>query len=467
MSPTLRVLDGFGGAVRAACRHAAPRTVDELCEVLAAAHREGVSVGFRGAGRSYGDAAMNQRGLVVDTRPMDRLLRWEPGTGILEAQAGLTIEGVWRRTIEDGYWPYVVPGTMRPTLGGCVSANIHGKNNFREGTFGEHVEEIDLVTVAGEKLTCSREENADIFHAVHGGFGLLGAITRVKMKLKNVGAGRVRVTPLMGENLRELFRMFEAHLPRSDYLVGWVDCISRGPYLGRGELHTARYVHPDEDPQAKESLHIERQVLPAHIFGVPKSQIWRILSLLNSGRGMELLNTVKYTMGWLGHKRTYLQSHVGFAFLLDYVPDWRLAYGPKGFIQYQIFAPAATALECFSEVLRISQRAGIYSYLGVLKRHRPDPFVLSHGMDGWSLALDFPVSPHGRQALWKITEAFTEVVIQAGGRFYFAKDAVLRAQDVERAYGRERLEKFRAIKRRLDPHNVLATDLSVRGGLAG
>lgn len=467
MSATLRVLDGFGGAVRAACRHAAPRSVDELVAVLQQARREGVSVGFRGSGRSYGDAAMNRRGLVIDTRPMDRLLRWEPGTGILEAEAGLTIEGVWRRTIEDGYWPYVVPGTMKPTLGGCVSANIHGKNNYREGTWGEHVEEIDLVTVAGDTYTCSRSENADLFHAVHGGFGLLGAVTRVKVRLKRVHSGRVRVTALMGESLRELFRTFEEYVPRSDYMVGWVDCISRGPFLGRGELHAARYLAPDEDPLAKESLHVERQGLPGHIFGVPKSQIWRILSLFHSGLGMQLLNTVKYTAGWLGHKRSYLQSHVGFAFLLDYVPDWRLAYGPKGFIQYQIFAPAATALECFQEALRISQRAGIYSYLGVLKRHRPDPFVLSHGMDGWSLALDFPVAPHGHQALWKMTEALTEVVIQAGGRFYFAKDAVLRPQDVERSYGRERLERFRAIKARLDPDNVLASDLSVRGGLAG
>ena len=467
MSTSLRVLDGFGGAVRAACRHVAPRSVDELCAVLAAARREGVSVGFRGSGRSYGDAALNSRGVVIDTRPMDRMLRWEPGTGVLEAEAGLTVEGVWRRTIEDGYWPYVVPGTMKPTLGGCISANIHGKNNFREGTFGEHVEELDLVTVAGERLTCSRAQNSDVFHAVLGGMGLLGAVTRVKLQLKRVGGGRVRVLPLAGESLHELFGLFEAHLPTSDYLVGWVDCLSSGPFLGRGELHAARYTGPDEDPQARESLHVERQGLPPHIFGVPKSQIWRILSLFRSNHMMRLLNGVKYQASWLGHKRSYLQSHVGFAFLLDYVPDWRLAYGSPGFIQYQIFAPAATALECFKDVLRLSQRAGICSYLGVLKRHRPDPFVLSHGLDGWSLALDFPVAPHGREALWKMTEALTELVIQAGGRFYFAKDAVLRAQDVERAYGRDRLDRFRAMKARLDPEGVLSNDLAVRGGIAG
>lgn len=465
---SLRVLDGFGGAVRAACRHAVPRSVDELCEVLAAARRAGLTVGFRGAGRSYGDAAMNSRGLVVDTRQMDRLLRWEPTTGVLEAEAGLTIEGLWRRTIEDGFWPHVVPGTMKPTLGGCVSTNIHGKNNYRAGTFGEHVLELDLVTVGGDVITCSRTREPDVFHAALGGIGLLGAVTRVKMELKHVGGGRLRVMPLAGENLGELFALFDAHLPTSDYLVGWVDCMARGPYLGRGELHTARYAGPDDDPLARESLHVERQGLPGHILGVPRSQIWRILRLLTNDTGIRLLNEVKYQASWLGHRRTYFQSHVAFAFLLDYVPDWRLAYGSTGFIQYQIFVPAATALECMRDVLRMSQRAGIHSYLGVLKRHRPDPFVLSHGLDGWSLALDFPVAPHGRPALWKMTESLTERVLEAGGTFYFAKDAVLRAQDVERAYGRERLERFRQIKARLDPEGVLASDLSMRSmpGLA-
>lgn len=457
-----RVLDGFGRAVRGACRFAAPRSAEELGDVLAQARREGLSVAFRGAGRSYGDASIHREGLVVDGTGLTRVHRWEPETGIFECEPGVTIEGLWRRTIEDGYWPAVVPGTMRPTLGGCVAMNVHGKNNFRVGPFGDHVLELDLLTAQGELLRCSREENADVFHAAIGGMGLLGALTRVKLKLKKVHSGRLRVTSLTARNLEEMFDLFEEGLPTSDYLVGWVDCLSRRKGLGRGVIHAADYLEPGEDPEGAETLHVERQGLPPRILGVPRSQLWRAMRFFTHDPGMALINALKYHSSRPAHRKSFLQGHVAFAFLLDYVPNWRLAYGPGGFIQYQVFVPHGTARECLRDLLTMCQQAGHPSYLGVLKRHRPDPFLMTHALDGWSLAMDFPVTARNRESLWALTERLTERVLAAGGKFYFAKDAVLRTLDVERAYGRETLDRFFALKARLDPQGLFHSDLAAR-----
>lgn len=455
----LRVLEGFGRAVRAVCRYVAPRTVEELALTVQRARAEGLTIAFRGAGRSYGDAALNASGLVVDTTGIDRVTAWEPATGIIDAGPGVTIEGLWRRTIEDGYWPAVVPGTMHPTLAGCVSMNVHGKNNFRAGPFGDHVLDLDLLTPAGDIVRCSRDENPDVFFAVVGGLGLLGAITRVRLQLKPVESGRLRVEALSARNLDELFDRFEAHLPHGDYVVGWVDCFARVAELGRGIIHVANYLRAGEDPEAAVSLHVERQGLPPRILGFPRSALWRIMRLFTNDPGVALVNAVKFFTSRLQDGHTYLQSHVAFAFLLDYVPDWRLAYGPEGFIQYQIFVPHAEARACVRDVLELCRQENRCSYLGVLKRHRPDQFLLSHAVDGWSLALDFPVRAGQRADLWALTERLTERVLAAGGRFYFAKDAVLRPADVERAYGRDRLARFLAIKQRLDPDGVLANDL--------
>jgi len=458
----LRVLDGFGRAVRAVCRYVAPRSVEELAVTLRRAHAEGLTVAFRGAGRSYGDAALNATGLVVDTTGLNRVSRWEPATGIIEAEPGVTIEGLWRRTIEDGYWPAVVPGTMHPTLAGCVSMNVHGKNNYRAGPFGDHVLDLDVLTPAGEIVRCSRTERPDLFHAVIGGLGLLGAITRVRLTLKRVQSGRLRVEALAARDLTEMFDRCEAHLPDSDYVVGWIDCFARQGGLGRGVIHVANYLAADEDPEAAESLHVERQGLPPRILGMPRSALWRFMRLFTNDPGVAAVNAAKYIASRLQDGHTYLQSHVAFAFLLDYVPDWRLAYGPEGFIQYQLFVPASEARACMRDVLQICQGDGTCSYLGVIKRHRPDAFLLSHAVDGWSLALDFPVKPGQRERLWALTARLTERVLAAGGRFYFAKDAVLRPADVEQAYGRDRLDRFLALKRQLDPNNLLANDLWAR-----
>jgi decaprenylphospho-beta-D-ribofuranose 2-oxidase len=454
-----RVLHGFGRAVRAACRYVAPKTVDELAETLQRASAEGLSVAFRGAGRSYGDAALNAEGLVIDVSALRHVLRWEPESGVMDTQPGLTIEDLWRRTIADGFWPAVVPGTMRPTLGGCVSMNVHGKNNFKAGPFGDHVLDLDLLTPRGELLRCSRDQNADVFHAAIGGLGLLGVITRVKLRLTHVDSGLLRVQPITTRHLEETFDAFEAKLPTSDYLVGWIDCFATGQSLGRGQLHAANYLKAGEDADPEHTLKPENQTLPARMMGLPRSSLWRIMRLMTNDPGISLVNTLKYQSSRWEHGKSYLQSHVAFAFLLDYVPGWRLAYGRGGFIQYQMFVPHDAARACLRDVLERCQKAGIRSYLGVLKRHRPDNFLLSHALDGWSLALDFRVTEANRQGLWQLTDALTERVLDAGGTFYFAKDAVLTADQVRRAYGEKRVRQFLEIKSRLDPQGLLANDL--------
>ena len=175
--------------------------------------------------------------------------------------------------------------------------------------------------------------------------------------------------------------------------------------------------------------------------------------------GVSAVNLAKYWASYFTDGARYYQSHVAFAFLLDYVPDWRLAYGDGGFLQYQVFIPKETARDALREILALGHRNGFPSYLGVMKRHRPDAFLLSHAVDGWSLAMDYRVTRSNHAALWKHFADMTAVVLAAGGRFYFAKDAVISADDALRAYGTERLEKFAALKGRLDPDDTLRSDL--------
>ncbi len=457
-----RVLDGFGRAVNAACHYAAPESVDELTATVAKAHDEGMSVAFRGAGRSYGDASLNGGGLIIDTQKLTRVHRWDPTAGVFECEPGITVEGLWRRTIEDGYWPAVVPGTMRPTLGGCLAMNIHGKNNFRAGPFGDHVQEIDLLTSRGDLLTCNREQNSDVFHGAIGGLGMLGAITRVKLKLKKVDSGFMRVDAHVARNLDAMFDCFEELIPKADYLVGWVDSFARGDSIGRGQIHAAYYLHEGEDPDPASSFHVERQGLPGTILGFPKSRLWEVMRYFVHDLGVGMVNFAKYWSSYLQDGASYMQSHVAFAFLLDYVPNWRLAYGPGGFVQYQVFIPKETARATMKALIDLGHRRGFPSYLSVFKRHRPDAFLLSHALDGWSMAMDFKVTRDNREALWKCFAEMTAMVLEAGGKFYFAKDAVITADDVSRAYGREKLDRFAALKQRLDPDATLKSDLARR-----
>jgi decaprenylphospho-beta-D-ribofuranose 2-oxidase len=439
-----------------------PSTVAGITEAFTEARKTGRYIGLRGAGRSYGDASQAAENLCLDLTRLNRILDWNPQSGVITVEPGVTVRQLWQHAIGDGWWPYVVSGTMTPTIGGIAGMNIHGKNNFKVGTVGDHLLAFDLLLPNGEIKTCSRTENPALFHAAIGGFGMLGVFTSLTLELKKVHSGLLKVEPIPVASWRELFALTEERIDQKnecDYWVGWVDAFATGKNAGRGQIHAAYYLKSGEDPAPRQTLQIGVQELPETLFGlVPKSILWRFLKPLTNNTGMRFLNAAKYHAGNIRSK-THLVSHAGFHFLLDYVPDWKRAYDPHGLIQYQSFIPKETAEAAFSEQIALCQKRGIIPYLAVFKRHRPDPFLMTHAVDGYSLALDFKISKSNRVDLWQLTADLDRILAEAGGRFYFAKDATVNPKNWEAYLSEPRVQEFLAIKQQCDPENLLQTDL--------
>jgi decaprenylphospho-beta-D-ribofuranose 2-oxidase len=437
-----------------------PSTVSDLGEVFKLGSQTGVPLGFRGAGRSYGDAAMNSEGILVDLTRMNRILAWDPASGIVEVEPGVTIEQLWRYVLGDGWWPPVVPGTMFPTVGGCLAMNVHGKNNWQEGTMGEHVLEFEAMLPTGELVSCSPDSDPERFYAMIGGLGMLGCFTRIRLQLKRVYSGQLDVLALSVPNIQAMLDEMDALKDEWEYVVGWVDAFAGGGAVGRGQIHVANHVPQGADPNPAQSLRLDHQDLPDTFFGlVPKSVLWRFMKPFANNLGWRMVCLARYLMAKRGSGHRFQQSLAEFNFLLDYVPHWKRAYWPEGLIQFQCFIPASRAGEGFAEILRTCQARNLPSYLGVTKRHRPDDFLFTHAVDGFSMALDFRVTRRNRKRLLDLTSALDRIVLAHGGRFYFAKDSTLDPVTARTYLGDDALKRFFALKRRSDPDGLLQTDL--------
>jgi len=460
----LRRLENFGHSIAKAGYVYRPVRVEDAAKVFELSRESGARVGLRGSGRSYGDASLNGGEIVLDMQRMRRILDWNPETGVIKVEPGVTIEQLWKYTLEDGWWLPVNPGTMFPTLGGCLGANVHGKNNWKAGPLGEHVLEFTALLANGEMVRCSPKENSELFYAMIGGMGLLGVFTAITLQMKRIYSGKLRVKAWAEASLGEIVRAVDDGKEEYDYIVAWVDCTAGGRGLGRGQMHSANYLAEGEDAQPTQSLRIDNQVLPDTFFGlVPKSALWRLMKPWTNNGGWRMVNTAKYAASrTLGNHKSYEQPLVAFNFLLDYVPNWERAYGPGGLIQYQSFIPKETAEEAYREMLRLCKRRRLPSYLGVVKRHRPDKFLLSHAVDGFSMAMDFRVSERNRTRLRKLTAELDQIVLEAGGRFYFAKDSTLTAEGAARFLGEAAIKQFRKLKGQYDPDGLLQTDLYER-----
>ena len=431
-----------------------PTQVEQIEEVFDLARRSGLSVALRGAGRSYGDAATNAGQIVLDLQRMNRILEWNRETGVIKVEPGVTIEQLWKYVLEDGYWPPVTSGTMFPTIAGALAHNIHGKNNTKAGTLGEHVLEFTALLPNGQTVTCTPTENSELFYSIISTAGLLGVFTSITLRLKKIDTGLVDVHAWAMTHLDEMMRDLDARKHEFDYIVGWVDTLDPN---GRGQIHGAHYVH--DAPNAAESLRLDKQVLPDTFFGlVPKSTLWMFMTPFMNNAGTRLINTAKYLFSaTVEQRKVYRQSLVEFNYLLDYVPNWEKSYGRSGLIQYQTFIPLANATSAYLEMLRLAQRRGMPPFLGVTKRHRPDRFLFSHAVDGYSFAMDFKVT--SQRKLQALCEEMSDIALDAGARFYFAKDSTLTADRARRYLGDSTLATFRALKAQCDPDHILQTDL--------
>jgi len=406
----------------------------------------------RGLGRSYGDAALNREAGVVCTERLARVLDFDPATGRLRAEGGCSLGTIIDRFLPRGYFPPVVPGTRFVTLGGAVAADVHGKNHHAHGSFSKDVRRIELLDAQGNARWISREQDPDAFFATVGGMGLTGIIRQVELDLRPVQSAWITQTTQRARNLDHALELFQTTFDAQTYSVAWIDCLASGDTLGRSVLLGGEHA-PAEAVPAKHRARARQKAIPIDFPGFALNAMT-----------VRAFNALYYTRNKPG-SRTVDQR--AFFHPLDAVLHWNRIYGKRGFQQYQTVLPFEPdgsrdrATEALREILTKLAASGRASFLAVLKRFGDaGEGLLSFPMPGWTLTLDLPQ----RDGLEKLLHELDAITIDAGGRRYLAKDACLTRDAFERME-RPRLDRFQAVRERLDPTGRFGSSLSRRLGL--
>ncbi len=398
-------LSGWGRYPAAECATQRPR--DEAGVASAIANGPLIA---RGNGRAYGDSALNP-GQTLDMTAMDRMIRFDPKTGTLVAEAGVLLADIISSFLPRGWFPLVTPGTKFITLGGAIAADIHGKNHHKDGAFRACVDWLDLMDAQGRVRRISRDTDPDLFDWTCGGMGLTGVILRAQIRLQPVQSGWIeqdlRVTPSLDDAMDEM----EATLDRL-YSVAWIDCLSQGAALGRSLVMLGRHAEPTDLPGPKRKAPFDipvrkRRKLPVDL---PR---W----LLNRGT-LRLFNAAYYANGRRNAGKA-LVDWDSYFYPLDAVLDWNRGYGKQGFVQFQCVLPLETARSGLKALLEQISTSGQGSFLSVLKRMGPQDGRFSFPMEGYTLALDFPATERSLTLMQRLDA----ITLDHGGRFYLAKDA--------------------------------------------
>lgn len=439
------MLSGWGRYPRVDCQVSRPRSEGDLCALV-----EAGPLIARGNGRSYGDCAPNSD-RTVDMRRINRLLSFDEKRGQVVAEAGVMLQDVIEAFLPQGWFPSVTPGTKFVTIGGMVAADVHGKNHHRDGSFAEFIDWIDVLGSDGAVRHCSAVENPELFAWTIGGMGLTGIILRVAFRLRSVESAWIWQQTLSAPDLDTTISLFEENADAA-YTVAWIDCLARGAQLGRSAVILGEHATRDELPAARKA---DPYCMPDRkVLGVPFE-----LPVTPLNRFTVRAFNQAYWLRSRGKPAHQLVDIDSYFYPLDGMTNWNRIYGPNGFTQFQCVIPLDAARAGLTQLIEEISSSGRGSFLSVLKRLGRAAGKFSFPLEGYTLAMDFPVSA----AAMRLLDRLDEIVVRHGGRFYLAKDSrmspeTLRASD-------SRVADFLAARRSLAAAPTFQSSQSQRLGL--
>jgi FAD/FMN-containing dehydrogenase len=379
------------------------------------------------------------------------MLAFDARDGTLECEAGVSIAEIIDTFLPKGFFPPVTPGTRFVTVGGAIAADVHGKNHHRDGSLGNFVINLKLLTASGEVLTCGPTENAEVFWATVGGMGLTGFIQSATLKLRPVRSAYVNVETRRAPNIDSALELFEFGDQGYLYSVAWIDCLAGGRSLGRSVLMRGDHAALADVPiPARDEPLSVRTRSPGNVpFNFPRL----LLNPLTVGAFNELY--------YESHPdRRHVVPYASFFYPLDSLRNWNRLYGRRGFVQYQAFFPLQSSRRGLVELLEQVSASGQASFLAVLKScGAADPALLSYLGPGHTLALDLPFDNRLRE----LASELDNTLLKHGGRLYLAKDACMNKEKFAAMY--PNLERFRQVKARVDPQDLFVSAQARRVGI--
>ncbi len=450
-----KTVSGYANTLKVSSFIAEPENTNELINIIEIAKDKNLNICCSGSGLSYADLITNQNNIILKTYKLNKIINYDNLNGYITVQCGVTFNSIYQMTLIDNWYLSSCPGGGDVSIGGALSNNVHGKDSFRNGNFGENIEFFKILQSNGKIVQINKSDEA--FKYIVSGIGLFGIITEITLKLKKITSNYVEHKSVVHKNIDEIIEYHELNNPNYDFAVSWVDCFSNKIDIGRGLTKQATWC----ENERKTNIKILNKTLQKSkkIFNIlPSYPTWEIISPFVNRKSFKIINKIYYNYNkFFGVKHENIQLFSKYNFMHNKIPNIKNIFNPKGFIEIQPVLPKKNIINNLKDILKLSQKFNSESLLAGLKLHKKDDYALSFSDDGYSIGIDLNLNNRNMKDIEIFADELFSLVCEQNGKVYLAKDQLLKPKHFKKMY--KNYFKFIEFKDKFDPDKLFQSDL--------
>ena len=423
-----------------------PKNNKEIFQIIDFAIKKKLKILSIGSSLSWYDTIFNSSNIIINLRNYKNIFLFDDKNGILTVSPSYKIHEVLDKINNFGWSIYSIPGSLDVTIGGCISNDVHGKDTFKFGNFGENIIEIEVILSDKKIIKCSKETNKEIFKSIIGGLGLIGIITKVKLKLKKINLF-YEVTNHIGNNYKEIIKELYFHREKYDYIFGWIDTYAKNEKIGRGVIFKSKKYFPtNENFISKKNLASTLKLkLQEKIFSFcVKNNLTKYLNIF-------------FIKSLMFKKNRNINSYKEITYpLTAYGIDIKKIIFPHSFFEVQIILSKNTLPGSLPEFIKKCQSLNLKGFVIGIKMHKNSDNYLSFAGDGVSININqIFTKENEKQIIQKFHELY-KFVIEKNHKIYLCKDFFLEKNNFFKNY--ELAKQFFSIKEKYDKNNLFSSD---------
>ena len=408
-----------------------PLNINELKKII----KKNRKYTIRGMGRSYGDSSLGKN--IISLNRFKKFVNLDTKKGIIHCSSNSTIHDVLDITVKKGYFLKVTPGSKFISVGGLVASDVHGKNHHIDGTFCNHLVEIEILISNGKILKINKKKNNNLFKATCGGMGLTGIILSTKFKMIKIKSSYMTQNTIRTYSLKDTIRYLDKFNHRK-YVVGWIDTANYNK-LGRSIIYIA-----DHCKKGGLNFNIKSKFNLSNMF--------KFFSFLSTNFILKKMSSIYFNIH--SNNKNKLVHLDKFFYPLDNMNGWNFFYGKQGFVQFQILIKKKNAINNLQKIISYLIKNDQISFLSTIKKlGNKNNNYLSFPENGYTLTMDIKKNTKIKNT-FKNLEKF---LIKIESKIYLTKDSLLSKKHFYKSYSN--LNKF---KRSLNKFNKFTSLQSER-----